>query len=94
MPKAGVLSLHASHIGFAHYLVARLNEHWIHLPAISDIEETVPAFDDIPQRLEGCCTAVTNRPCQNSRLVVIDCCPDPEFVALVADEGLQYTYGR
>ena len=62
--------------GLADNVVARLNEDWIDLPAISDIKETVPALEDESQGLEGFCTAVADHPCQDSSLVVIGCCPN------------------
>jgi hypothetical protein len=40
--------IHTSHIGLAKNLVSFLNEHWIDLPTISDIEKTAPALDDRP----------------------------------------------
>ncbi len=58
--------------GLADNLVARLNEHWVDFPAIRDIEETVPAFDNLPQRLESCPTAIADDPCQNSSLLVVN----------------------
>ena len=44
-------SFHPVHISLADNLLAFLDEHRIDLPAISDIEETVPALDDEPQVL-------------------------------------------
>ena len=83
VPKAGVLPLYPSHVGLAHNLVTLLNEHRIHLPAVSDIKETVPALDDQPQGLEGFCTAITDYPSQNPRLLMIDSRPNPNLVAFV-----------
>ncbi len=68
-------------------LVTVFNEHRINLPSISDIEETVPALNNEPQELKGSCAAITDDPCQNSSLLVINGCPNPKFVALVADKG-------
>ena len=90
MPKTGVLSLHPRHVGFAHNLVTLLDKHWINLPTVRDIEETVSAFDNLLQRFESRRAPISNHPCQNSSALVIDCCPNPQLVALVAHKRLQF----
>jgi hypothetical protein len=87
MPQASVFSLNTSHVSLADNLVARFNKHWIDFPAIGNIKETLPAFDKTPQTLEGGTTAVAYHPGQNSRLVVIDCGPNPQLVTLVPHKG-------
>ena len=44
--KAGVLSRPASPVGLADNLVAFLNEHWIDLPTVGDVEKALPALDN------------------------------------------------
>jgi hypothetical protein len=87
MPQTSILSLNPRHVGLADNLITLLNEHWIYLPAIGNIKETLPAFDKTPQTLEGGTTAVAYHPGQNSRLVVIDCGPNPQLVTLVPHKG-------
>ena len=90
MPQASILPFHPSHIGLAHNLIPLIDEHRINFPPVSDIEETVPALDDEPQDLEGLGTAITNDPCQNSGLLVINGCPYPHLVAPFAHKSLQF----
>lgn len=46
-------------------------------------------MDEIPQILERCSTTITNHPRQNARLLMVDCGPNPNLVALVANKCLK-----
>jgi hypothetical protein len=88
MPQTRILPFYPRHVSFAHDLVTFINEHWIDCPAISDIKETMSALDDQPQELERCGTGSTHHPSEDSGLLVIHRCPNPQFVALFTHPGL------
>ena len=88
MPQTCILSLNTSHIGLTDNLVTLGNEHPVDFPPIANVEETVAAFDNIPQGLEARSTAVANYPRQDSSLLVVHGCPNPQLVVLATNKGL------